>query len=163
MLPKQKLVFCLDTIERYLSSKKQRALQDRLLYIDQHAGENVQSMLNRVLDRNSYFPGLTFIKNRDNDDYTTKPGDVKSRIKDYMSELYDSERTQPEITITPYWSNYFKPQEQHINQFNDLNNPFTLEELNEVIDNLGNGTAPGPDRISYEFIKKLSSPLRLMI
>jgi hypothetical protein len=65
--------------------------------------------------------------------------------------------------ITPEWNRYFTKQTKYSEPMKAMAKTITMDELIEAKNKLGNNKAPGPDKITYEQIKYISSDRVLKI
>jgi uncharacterized protein (DUF362 family) len=79
---------------------------------------------------------------------TIDPQSLRTHITNYYKSLFGSEEVANKHLEVNLWPNsqQIQPEDNEV-----LTKPFTLDELDMVIREMKNNTAPGPDGYSIEF------------
>lgn len=88
----------------------------------------------------------------------SNPQDIANAFSDYYSDLYNLKRDANTPQPTPAEINHFLQSIQLPTltgtQLDNLNRPFSEQEIQTSIDSLPNGKAPGPDGLTAEYYKQ---------
>ena len=85
---------------------------------------------------------------------SSTPEVVQKKVKEAWETIFSSKKRQASETHKVFTSNKFREIKSKIkNKDQELINLFTQEELDMVMKNISNGTAPGPNRIPNELLK----------
>ena len=130
--------------------------------------KNIPRFLNYALERKNNFQGLYFIQkptnnstnNNEDKEFTSNPQKVKNIIRDYYQNLFKQDEP---ISLNPEWTRYFSKQTEYSEAMKTMTKSISMEELIQAKQKLGNNKAPGPDKITYEQIRHISSPRVLTI
>ena len=81
----------------------------------------------------------------------TEKDELRRHITDYYKKLFGQEEPTNVHLHNGSW-----PEAQKITpeENEELTKPFSMEELEAVVKDMKNGTAPGPDGFSVEFFKE---------
>ena len=87
----------------------------------------------------------------------TENAELREHITQYYKKLFGKKETADIHLNSGVWTRQqlITPEENE-----ELTKPFTLEELDAVVKEMRNGTAPGPDGLSIEFYKEFWPLLR---
>ena len=149
-------------IQSYLKSTQKNHKRKSQRFFRKHIARNIPRFLNYTLERKNNFQGLYFIQKPHNNNVphtedkalTSNPEEVKNIIRDYYVKLFKQDDT---IQLNPEWTRYFNKQTEYSAVMKPMTNTITMEELLQAKQKLGNNKAPGPDKITYEQIKHISS------
>jgi hypothetical protein len=150
-------------IQSYIKDNKKSNKKKSQLFFRRKIVKNIPSFLNYTLERKNNFQGLYFLQKPTNSsinpnidkELTSDPEEVKNIIRDYYMNLF--KQNEPTNT-NPEWNRYFTKQEEYSEPMQAMTKNITMEELMQAKQKLGNHKAPGPDKITYEQIKNISSP-----
>lgn len=80
----------------------------------------------------------------------TDPEEIRKIIYDYYKELFGSEDRKGVVLMDNVWESEGRVTE---NENIELTKPFTIEEAEQVVKEMKENTAPGPDGLSVSFYK----------
>ena len=81
----------------------------------------------------------------------TEKDELRRHITDYYKKLFGQEEP---TNVHLHNGSWHEAQKITLEENEELTKPFSMEELEAVVKDMKNGTAPGPDGFSVEFFKE---------
>jgi ribonuclease HI/exonuclease III len=153
-----------DIITTYGTQNKREAMQHTLVSV---YNNQKQFISNKLGNEPTKFV-LKYIKVPEKDEFTSKPEEVQEYIAKHFNDIYSNtianeyqENPERMKEDNPAWRESFDviPGSREI--LKEVTVAFTQKELNEFIAQCNNGSAPGPDQLSYEHFRTIKSKLML--
>ena len=94
------------------------------------------------------------------DTVLTENDELRRHITKYYKKLFDQEEPTNVHLHNDSWS---ETQKITLEENEELTKPFSMEELEAVVKDMKNGTAPGPDGFSVEFFKEFLPQMKEVV
>ena len=116
-------------------------------------------MIQNILQHKNPQANFQKIIDPTNDSVISNPQEIHTHIENYYKKLYNNTSIENQPNIPPNWLSIYEPISS-INKewYNNLLIEITPTEIHETIIKLPNNKAAGPSEISYDIIKKITSP-----
>lgn len=152
---KQRLA--LQTEFNLLTTKQTENLLNKCRHKTYEHGEKIGKILAHQLRQQQVEQTIPAI-NTESGLKLTEPLDINQRFKEYYSQLYMSESIGNKQVFDSFFSKFNLPTIDNKSAQN-LEKPFSKEEIMKAIASMQNGKSPGPDGFPSEFLKKFSTEL----
>ena len=153
-------------IQTFLKRTKKLRLKHVLTTRLTQVAYNQKRFIQQVLEKSKQKFSLNFIENKATGQLTTKPTEIKEIITNHYQQLFtepDHMITERDIKNNNQWARYFQVHDQNNSHFSNVMDPFTLQELEEIINDKNNQSAPGPDQLTYEHFKYIQDTSTLNV
>ena len=148
---------------RFNNKLKKNMQKEALNYRRSAVIANQKQFINSATGIEATKLAVDFIK-LGNEELSSKPEKVKEQFQNYYQRLFSHSNNSDYSTLLdqhPDWAPYFQtiPGSEEI--MSNITDPFTMTELQDIINLSKLKSAPGPDEITYEHFKLIKSPIIL--